>query len=81
MFLLTTDFVALNVLFPHDGNAVSACSNATCAHVSISHFGEANREMHGGPVCVYYTFCHNTGLLYCFSLKFDTVYCVCVFVL
>lgn len=65
MFLLTTDFVALNVLFPHDGNAVSACSNATCA-------------MHGGPVCVYYTFCHNTGLLYCFSLKFDTVYCVCV---
>lgn len=29
-------------------------------------------------MCVYYTFCHNTGLLYCFSLKFDTVYCVCV---
>lgn len=29
-------------------------------------------------MCVYYTFCRDTGLLYCFSLKFDTVYCVCV---
>lgn len=64
MFLLTTDFVALNVLFPHDGNAVSACSNATCARVSISHFGEANREMNTVDQCVSIT--HFVIILGCY---------------
>lgn len=69
MYFVRYDFVALNIFSPPAGNAISACSNATHAFLSLSRFREAKCEVPTVERRVYYTFCYDTGLvLYIFTL-------------